>query len=151
MEKYKKMLSICGKVKTTNDYKEIIYNHIKENQDAVKEMECLDMFGIINSYNILDFKNWNTCGDHSTFTFYIENETLFVNVLIKDLEFDDYSCTFSIVDKWESVIELPMTFIENIKSDIEAQFYNYCNNKYEIYLEECREKWIADFAKKILE
>lgn len=37
MEKYKKMLSICGKVKTTNDYKEIIYNHIKENQDAVKK------------------------------------------------------------------------------------------------------------------
>lgn len=151
MEKYKKMLSICGKVKTTNDYKEIIYNHIKENQDAVKKMECLDMFGIVIPYNILDFRNWNTCGDYSTFTFYIENETLFVNILIKDLEFDDYSCTFSIVDKWESVIELPMSFIENIKSDIEAQFYNYCNDEYVNYLNECREKWIADFVKKILE
>ena len=50
-------------------------------------MECLDMFGIVIPYNILDFRNWNTCGDYSTFTFYIENETLFVNILIKDLEF----------------------------------------------------------------
>lgn len=151
MEKYKKMLSICGKVKTTNDYKKIIYNYIIENPDAVKEMKCLDIYGRHNPYKITNFRNWNTCGDNSTFTFYIENETLFVNVLIKDLEFDDYRCTFSIVDKWESVIELPMTFIENIKTDIEAQFYNYCNDVYVNYLNECREKWIADFAKKILE
>ena len=151
MEKYKKMLSICGKVKTTNDYKKIIYNYIIENPDAVKEMKCLDLYGRYNPYKITNFRNWNTCGDNSTFTLYIENETLFVNVLIKDLEFDDYSCTFSIVDKWESVIELPMSFIENIKTDIEAQFYNYCNDEYVNYLNECREKWIADFAKKILE
>lgn len=151
MEKYKKMLSICGKVRTTKNYKKLVYNYIKENQDAVKEMKCLDIYGRFNPYNIFNYKNWNTCGDYSKFTFYIENETLFVNILIKDLEFDYNSDIFSIVDKWECVIELPMSFIENIKSDIEAQFYNYCNNEYEIYLDECREKWIAVFAKKILE
>ena len=37
MEKYKKMLSICGNVRTTKDYKKLVYNYIKENQDAVKE------------------------------------------------------------------------------------------------------------------
>ena len=149
MEKHKKMLLICGKVRTTKDYKKMVYNYIKENQDAVKEMKCLDICGRFNPYNIYDFRNWNTCGDYSKFIFYIENETLFVNILIKDLKYE-YDM-FSVEDKWESVIELPMSFIENIKSDIEAQFYNYCNNEYEIYLEECREKWIADFAKKILE
>ena len=149
MEKHKKMISICGKVKTTKNYKKLLYDYIKENPDAVKEMKCLDLCGRYNPYKINDFRSWGTYGDYSKFSFYIENETLFALIEIKDMKYEDDM--FFVEDKWESVVELPMTFIENIKSDIEAQFHNYCYDEYVNYLDECREKWIADFAKKILE
>ena len=83
-----------------------------------------------------------------TLRFYTKDSEVYVEVKVYKPSSCCDDCGLDL--QWIGEFKLPVDFLDNIKSWIDKKFLKFCNDSYDEYLDSLREKWVNEFAEKML-
>ena len=146
MNKLLKKLILVEEINTDNyplGWK--VFDYVVENPD------CIISFANRNEwvkYNPIKKDSWVTFGDMRTLRFYTKDSEVYVEVKVykPSNSYDDYGMDL----QWIGAFKLSVDFLDNIKEHIDKKFLKFCNDSYDDYLDSLREKWVNEFAEKML-
>ena len=146
MNKLLKKLILVEEINTNNyplGWK--VFDYVVENPDCIISVENRNEWV---KYNPTKKDSWITFADMRTLRFYTKDSEVYVEVKVykSSYSYDDYGMDL----QWIGVFKLSVDFLDNIKGWIDKKFLKFCNDSYDDYLDSLREKWVNDFAEKML-
>lgn len=145
MNKLLKKLILVEEINTSNyqlGWK--VFDYVLENPDCIISVENRNEWV---KYDLTKKNSWVTCGNMRTLRFYTKDSEVYVEVKVyKTSPYDDWGMDL----QWIGVFKLSVEFLDNIKEWIDEKFLKFCNDSYDNYLDSLREKWVNEFAEKML-
>lgn len=146
MNKLLKKLILVGEINTANyPLGWDVFDYVVANPDSIISVENRNEWV---KYNPTKKDSWVTFGDMRTLRFYTKDSEVYVEVKVYKPanSYDEWGMDL----QWIGVFKLSVDFLENIKGWIDTKFLKFCNDSYDEYLDSLREKWVNDFAEKML-
>lgn len=122
-----------------------VFDYVVANPDSIISVENRNEWV---KYNPTKKDSWVTFGNMRTLRFYTKDSEVYVEVKVYKPanSYDEWGMDL----QWIGVFKLSVDFLENIKGWIDTKFLKFCNDSYDEYLDSLREKWVNDFAEKML-
>lgn len=147
-----KKLCYVGEI-TVMDYRPVrdIIRALKEGKANVVNAQWADKWRQENldiyPLDLCDINIWSTFPGCTRLVFSVQNKKLECEAYIRD------GSTFGGTParpRFDATIRLPLSFISNIATHVNEEFRAVCDDEYDKYLQDRRDKWVKNREKEIL-